>query len=59
MKFFQKLLVSPATIDLALAPNLNGFSKDSNKSNQDASDTNIDRFSEAGRHIKLGFNFIS
>ena len=25
---------------------------------QDASDTNIDRFSEAGRHIKAGFNFV-
>ena len=25
---------------------------------QDASDTNIERFAEAGRHIKAGFNFV-
>ena len=35
MKFFQKLLVAPATVAIALAPNLNGFAKESNKSDQE------------------------
>ena len=35
MKFFQKLLVAPATVAIALAPNLNGFAKESNKSYQE------------------------
>jgi len=35
VKFFQKLLVAPATIAIALAPNLNGFAKESNKSDQE------------------------
>ena len=43
MRFFQKLLVAPATIALALAPNLNGFAKDSNKSNQEKNQSNSEK----------------
>ena len=39
MKFFQKLLVVPATAAFALAPNLNGFAKESVKSDQDQQQT--------------------
>ena len=35
MKFFQKLLVVPATAAFAFAPNLNGFAKEHVKSDQD------------------------
>ena len=35
VKFFQKLLVAPATVAIALAPNLNGFAEESNKSDQE------------------------
>ena len=39
MKFFQKLLVVPATAAFVLAPNLNGFAKESVKSDQDQKQT--------------------
>ena len=39
MKFFQKLLVFPATAAFALAPNLNGFAKESVKTAQDQQQT--------------------
>ena len=39
VKFFQKLLVVPATAAFALAPNLNGFAKESVKTAQDQQQT--------------------
>ena len=44
VKIFQKLLIAPATIAIALAPNLSGFAKESNKSNQEKNQSSNNTF---------------
>ena len=43
VKFFQKLLVAPAAVALALAPNLNGFANESSKPNQEKNKSNNEK----------------